>query len=167
MSPSIQKHGPLSNREWFSPFVSGWAIVIPVSIHSSMPFPVENSEGERNASESVHRAWDFLCRAFASILRCRRLKKKPIAASAHRSSTTIEQGRVQKSHSCDITSGHLLETSESMTSNRTSCDSQRQFIPLTTQRRLLDRRQLSVFRHKAHPTASKSLSTLTAPGMVK
>jgi hypothetical protein len=118
-------------------------------------------------SSDVIQCWNFLCRAFASILRCHRLKKKPIGSHAHRTSTTIDQIRVQKSHSCDITSGHLLETSESMTSNRTSCDSQRQFIPLTTQRRLLDHRQMSVFKHKAHSTTSKSLSTLTAPEMIR
>ena len=67
-----------------------------------------------------------------------------------------EQMRLEKSHSCDITSSHSLGKSDSITSYRTSCDSQRQFIPLSRNRRFLDRPQLSVFRRISNPTCSKS-----------
>ena len=54
-----------------------------------------------------------------------------------------------------------MERSESITSYRTSCDSNHQFIPLSTHRTLLDRPQLSVFRQMSKPILSKSLTAIT------
>jgi hypothetical protein len=67
-----------------------------------------------------------------------------------------EQMRLEKSHSCDITGLHSFGKSDSITSYRTSCDSQRQFIPLSKNQRFLDRPQLSVFRRISNPTSLKS-----------
>ena len=61
----IQKRVPRSNRALFSPSASGWAIAIPVSIHSSTLSPVENSEGEKdsgvNASLVVSSSLQSIC----------------------------------------------------------------------------------------------------------
>jgi hypothetical protein len=83
------------------------------------------------------------------------------STSFYRISATLpsDQIRLEKSHSCDITASRLPGKSNSITSHRASCDSQRHFIPLTKDKNFLDRPQLSVFRRRSNPVISKSLTT--------
>ncbi len=103
---------------------------------------------------------NILFRAFKSILKCHRTQHRPSASFYRISATTItDQIRLEKSHSCDITAYHSFKKSDSITTYRTSCDSQRQFIPLRKNRNFLDRPQLSVFRRISNPKISKSLTS--------
>jgi hypothetical protein len=122
-----------------------------------MHFPVENFEGKNSIFTLLEIFRLFFSRAFESILKCHRTRYRPSVSFNRISTTTInEQMRLEKSHSCDITSSHSFRKSDSMISYRTSCDSQRQFIPLNKNQRFLDRPQLSVFRRISNPTSSKS-----------
>jgi hypothetical protein len=129
-----------------------------------MHFLVENFEGKKN--QTIKKLFfcfinKFYFRAFKAILKCHRTQYRPSSSFYRISATTItDQIRVEKSHSCDITTSHSFGKSDSLTSYRISCDSQRQFIPVRKNKNFLDRPQLSVFRCISNPNVSKSVTSL-------
>ncbi|CAF2092342.1 unnamed protein product [Rotaria magnacalcarata] len=98
-------------------------------------------------------------KAFGSILKCQRRQYKPSASFCRISASQIDQSRLGKSHSCDITAGHILAKSEAIINQRISYDSQRPFTNLKKHQNFLDRPQLLPFRSLANPTTSQSLTT--------
>lgn len=101
-------------------------------------------------------------RAFKSILKCQRIKKYKPSTNFYRiSSATTDQFRRKRSNSCDITTSHSFAKFESITSHRTSTDSQRRCSSLKTCRNIINNsHRIPRLDPTTNSTIPKSLSAI-------